>query len=71
MDRKTPKKYDKYKTDYNRAAYDRIGIYVPKGERENIQEHAKKCNVSTNIYILQAIQEKMIRDDLKTDNAEQ
>ena len=44
---------------YNKKAYDRIDIIVPKGKRKVIQEFAKKQGLSTNKFINQAIDKAM------------
>lgn len=54
------KKYTNGKTskeinDYNREKYDRIGITVPKGEREIIKSIAQSMGMSTNEYIYQTL----------------
>lgn len=44
---------------YNKKAYDRIDIIVPKGRRKIIQDFAKKQGLSTNKFINQAINRAM------------
>ena len=44
---------------YNKKAYDRIDIIVPKGKRKVIQDFAKKQGLSTNKFINQAIDKAM------------
>lgn len=43
--------------------YDRINLAVKKGLKEVIREHANQQNKSLNMYIFEAILEKMERDD--------
>lgn len=47
---------------YMKANYDDIKVRTPKGKRQIIQEHAKKCGESTNEFINRAIVETMERD---------
>lgn len=44
---------------YNKKAYDRIDIIVPKGKRKIIQNFAKKRGLSTNKFINEAIDRAM------------
>lgn len=44
---------------YNKKAYDRIDIIVPKGKRKIIQDFAKKRGLSTNKFINEAIDKAM------------
>ena len=44
---------------YNKKAYDRIDIIVPKGKRKIIQNFAKKQGLSTNKFINEAIDRAM------------
>lgn len=48
---------------YIRKSYDRINLTLPKGERAEIQERARKANESTNGYITRAIRERMRREE--------
>jgi uncharacterized protein (DUF1778 family) len=47
---------------YNSANYDTIYLRVPKGEKEQIKNHADSIGESVNGFILQAIREKMERE---------
>lgn len=47
---------------YKQKAYDRIGLEVPKGQKEVIQKAANIHGMSVNQYIRTAIAEKMERD---------
>ena len=44
---------------YNKKAYDRIDIIVPKGKREEIKRFARKQGKSTNRFINDAIDKAM------------
>ena len=44
---------------YNKRAYDRIDIIVPKGKRAIIQNFARKQGKSTNRFINDAIDKAM------------
>lgn len=52
----------KYNNEFNKKAYDRINFTVPKGQREAIQEAARKQGESTNAYIYGAVLQRMERD---------
>ena len=47
---------------YNAKAYDRVNIAIPKGRKEVIQAHATAQGKSINGYVIEAIEEKMERD---------
>lgn len=44
---------------YNKKAYDRIDVIVPKGKRQVIQDYAKSKGMSTNSFINEAIDKAM------------
>jgi predicted HicB family RNase H-like nuclease len=44
---------------YNKKAYDRIDVIVPKGKREVIKNFARKQGKSTNRFINEAIDKAM------------
>jgi uncharacterized protein (DUF1778 family) len=44
---------------YNEKAYDRIGITVPKGDKDKIKAAAERVGESVNAFINAAIQERM------------
>ena len=50
------------KNRYNLKAYDRINTVVPKGDKDVIKAAADEAGQSVNAYILQAIEERMQRD---------
>lgn len=45
---------------YNKKAYDRIDIIVPKGKREVIKAVARHLGMSTNRFINEAIDKAML-----------
>ena len=47
---------------YKAKAYDRIGLEVPKGDKEKILNHATSHGESINGFIRRAIQNQMERD---------
>lgn len=47
------------KNRYNEKAYDRINLVVPKGKKEQIKEHAERKGISTNAFIVKAIEDAM------------
>lgn len=49
---------------YNKKAYDRISLVVPKGQRTEIAAYAAKQGKSLNRFVLDAIEVQMKR---KTD----
>ena len=53
----------KYGNDYNRKNYDRISITPSKERGQEIRAAATKAGQSVNAYILQAIEERMKREN--------
>ena len=53
------------KNRYNEKVYDRIGLVVPKGQKDLIKAHAESCGESVNGFIQRAISEAMERDNQK------
>ena len=49
----------KYNNEYNKQAYDRINLTVPKGKKESIQTAAQANGESVNAFINQAIDDKL------------
>lgn len=47
------------KNKYNDKAYDRIVIFLPKGEKDGVKAAADAAGQSMNAYIKQAIVERM------------
>lgn len=52
-----------YNNDYNRKNYDRIGITPSKERGQAIRAAAARANQSVNAYILQAVEERMKREE--------
>ena len=53
----------KAKNKYNTANYDRLYPYVEKGRKEIYEREAKKAGYdSLNQFIVEAIEEKILRD---------
>ena len=44
---------------YNKKAYDRINVVVPKGQRQKIADFAKAQGKSLNRFICEAIEAQM------------
>lgn len=40
---------------FNRENYDRLSVFVPKGEKEVLQEKAKAAGLSLNGFILKCL----------------
>ncbi len=50
----------KYKNDFQKEKYDRIIVNVPKGQKQIIDESAKKLGYkSLNSFVVDAINEKL------------
>lgn len=47
---------------YAAKAYDRLSIVLPKGQKNVVEEHAKKAGESLNSYIVKAINAQMEND---------
>lgn len=47
---------------YNKKAYDRIDLVVPKGKRQIIKDFAQSKGMSTNAFINDAINRAMKED---------
>lgn len=53
----------KYKNDFQKEKYDRIIVNVPKGQKQIIDERAKKQGYkSLNSFVIAAINEKLEKD---------
>lgn len=52
----------KYNNDFNKKAYDRINLTIPKGQKEAIQAAAAAAHESVNAYIYAAIKQRMERE---------
>lgn len=57
----TEKKFDKikYNNSFNKDAYDRFSLMLPKGKKEIIQEYAKQNGESINAFVNRAIDEAL------------
>lgn len=53
----------KAKNKYNQKTYDRFILNLPKGEKERYKDIAEKEDMSLSAYIIQAIEEKIKRDN--------
>lgn len=51
---------------YHKEKLDEIKLYVPKGNKERIQEHARAQGESTNAFIYRAVNETIERDKNNT-----
>ncbi len=51
-----------YKNKFNTEKYDRVGLMLPKGKKQDVKEHAKKKGESMNGFIIRAIDETMQKD---------
>lgn len=54
----------KAKNKYNQKNYDRFILNLPKGEKERYKDIAEKADMSLSAYIIQAIEEKIKRDNV-------
>lgn len=60
MDEKEMFNATKYKNNYQKEKYDRIIVNVPKGQKNVIDEQAKKRGYkSLNSFVVDAINEKL------------
>lgn len=50
------------KNKWNRENYDRLEVFVPKGDKETIKAHAAARGESMNAFIARAVRETMERD---------
>lgn len=57
------------KERYNAKAYDDIRIRVHKGRKEAIQAAASRAGQSINSYVVQAVNERLGREEGSEDNA--
>lgn len=49
----------RYNNEFNKGAYDRINLTVPKGKKAEIQAAAQAAGESVNAYIFNAIAQRM------------
>ena len=54
------KEYD-YQNEYNRQKYDRVGLMLPKGNKELWQAEANRRSMSLNTFIQTAVEEYVER----------
>lgn len=52
----------KYNNEFNKKAYDRINLTIPKGQKEVIQAAAEAKGESVNAYIYAAILQRINRE---------
>ena len=53
-----------YQNKFIARSYDRIGVFLPKGQKEAIKAHAEKHDGgSVNAFIKRAIESQMERDN--------
>lgn len=50
------------KNKYTNKAYDRIALFLPKGEKDVVKTAANAAGQSLNAYIKQAIAERMEKE---------
>ena len=63
-----------YNNRFNKEAYDRINLTVPKGQKDVIQAAAKSCGESVNWFINRLIADELSRlsfDPSGTDSGSQ
>ena len=65
-DRKTDKKLDAYKAEFAKQNYDTLLIYLPKGRRSIVREHAASRGESANAFITRAINNQIERDQAQS-----
>ncbi len=47
---------------YNKKAYDWINVFVKKGQRQRLKDHAASQGTSLNRYIVDAVEAQMAKD---------
>lgn len=52
---------------YVKNNYDRINVTFPKGQKDVIKAYAEAAGLSTNAYIIQAVNHAMERDNAATE----
>lgn len=62
-----PKAQQEATARYNKKAYDRIDVIVPKGKRQIIADFAKSRGMSSNRFINEAINQAMLSDPPQED----
>lgn len=51
-----------YQNAFNKEKYDRVGLMLPKGEKDKLRSHASKNGESLNAFIIRAIRETIERE---------
>lgn len=51
----------KYRNNYTAEKYDRLNVFLPKGERDELRQIAASCGQSLNAFVVQAINERIER----------
>lgn len=59
----------KYNNEFKKSAYDRIEIFVEKGKKQDLKEHAALMKESMNQFINRAI-DRQIEEDEKRKRGE-
>lgn len=62
MPEATGKASTKAKRKYNNSNYDRINLFIPKGKKDIIKNHATEHGESVNGFVNRAIDETIKRD---------
>lgn len=57
-----------YANKWTAEKKDRLSIFVDKGQKAVIKDHASRKGLSINSYVVQAVNDQMTRDD-RPDNA--
>ena len=58
----TTKAQQKAANKYMKNHYDRVNLFVPKGQRDLLRAHAQEQGESLNAFVCRAIREAMDRD---------
>ena len=58
----------RYNNEFNKTAYDRINLTVPKGNKDKIKAHAEQNGENVNGFINRAIDETTEQDKTKADD---
>ena len=53
---------------YVKNNYDRLELSVPKGEKEEIQQAAKRAGQSVNAYVYEAVKRRMEQERTTSEN---
>ncbi len=48
-----------YQNQYNKENYDRVTVMLPKGQKEQLRNHAKEKGLSLNAFISELIKKEM------------